>query len=279
MEEILQHTNVKLLETEKEREQLRYAYFLNELAEQTKSEFIDGEIVIQSPASRKHIDISTSLTILFKLHIEKNKLGWLASEKALVHMKNAKNDYEPDICFFNTKKAIQFDGNTSIFPPPDLAIEILSKTSVKRDRQKKFKDYANHNVEEYWIIDPNKCTVEQFYLEKQGRYMLVKKYNEDDIIKSIIVKKLKFPVNAIFYFEYLDDFIFEKYNKDIDKYLNEIKLKDKQLKQNEEQLKNKNEQLKNKNEQLKNKNEQLKNKDEQLKEQAELIKNLKEQIK
>ena len=99
METILKINTKQLLQTEDERKQLRYAYFLNELAEQTKAEFIDGKIIVHSPAKQKHIDANTSLTAILKIHVEQNKLGWLASEKALVKMKNSDNDFEPDICF------------------------------------------------------------------------------------------------------------------------------------------------------------------------------------
>ena len=256
-------TSIKIQKTEKELAKLRYSYFLNELSEQTKSEFIDGEIVIQSPAMRKHIDINTSLTILFKLYIEDNKLGWLASEKALVQMQNVKNDYEPDICFFNTKKTVLFDRDTCQFPPPDLAIEILSESSVYRDRKKKFKDYADHDVEEYWIIEPDKYEIEQYYLEKTGKYILVKKYTEADTIESITVKNLKFPVAAAFFYNDLDNFLFGKYKKDIEDYANQIKIIDKLLKKSEQIIEQK--------EQVIEQNEQVIEQKEQIIEQKEQI--------
>lgn len=253
MEILEQNTKVKILKTEKERKQLRYTYFLNELAEQTKAEFIDGQIIIQSPAKKKHIDANTSLTTMLKLHVEKYKLGWLASEKALVKMNKSDNDFEPDICFFDKNKTKNFEKNTWEFPPPDLAIEIISDSSKKRDRETKFNDYAKHNVEEYWLIEPDDLHIEQYYLEKTGKYILAKKYEQTDIIKSIVIKKLEIPVNAIFFYNDLNKYLYKEHNKKIKdlkiemKIINEIKMKyHEEIKQNKEELKQKDEKLKQK---------------------------------
>ena len=53
-------------------------------------------------------------------------------------------------------------------------VEILSKSTEKKDRGVKFNDYESHNVEEYWIIDTNKKVIEQYLLQK-GRYELIVK--------------------------------------------------------------------------------------------------------
>ena len=266
---IIKNKTPKLLKTEAERKQLRYSYFLNELAEQTKAEFINGEIVVQSPARKKHIDANTSLTIMLKLHVEKYKLGWLASEKALVKMKKSDNDFEPDVCYFSTKKTKNFNKNTWQFPPPDLAIEILSDSSIPRDRKTKFNDYANHGVEEYWIIDSDDFEIEQYYLEKTGKYILAKKYYHSETIKSIVIKKLEIPVDAIFFYEDLNNYLYHKHNK-------KIKEKDEKIKEKDEKIKEKDEEIKEKNEEIKEKNEEIKEKNKLIKQQATIIKQLSE---
>ena len=50
-------------------------------------------------------------------------------------------------------------------PAPDLVIDVLSKSSVKRDWGVKFTDYAANGIGEYWIINPGKQTVEQYSLD------------------------------------------------------------------------------------------------------------------
>lgn len=43
---------------------------------------------------------------------------------------------------------------------PDVAVEILSPGTAKKDREIKRKEYAKAGVVEYWIIDPEGRTVE-----------------------------------------------------------------------------------------------------------------------
>ncbi|GAB2598351.1 Uma2 family endonuclease [Spirosoma areae] len=39
-------------------------------------------------------------------------------------------------------------------PAPDLVIEVLSKSTARRDRGVKFTDYAANGIAEYWIVNP-----------------------------------------------------------------------------------------------------------------------------
>lgn len=81
------------------------------------------------------------------------------------------------------------------FPIPDLAVEVLSN-NVKHDREIKFGDYQEHGVKEYWIIDPDDQTLEQYIL-KDGSYQLQLKSSEGHV-KSITVTGFEIPIKAIF---------------------------------------------------------------------------------
>jgi len=102
----------------------------------------------------------------------------------------------PDLCFFNKKKSKNFRKGQSSFPAPDLVIEILSKQTEARDRGIKFEDYQNHQIEEYWIIDPKEEVVEQYHLEK-GKYELKLKSGNGQIA-SYVIEGFAIPVRAIF---------------------------------------------------------------------------------
>lgn len=92
--------------------------------------------------------------------IRKHQLGRMAWEKVLCRF--TRNDYEPDIVFWRKEVARQFTAKQSAFPPPDFIVEILSESTEARDRGIKFDDYATHGVREYWIVDPEEGSVEQY---------------------------------------------------------------------------------------------------------------------
>ncbi len=210
---------------------------------------------------------------MLRLHVERHNLGYLATEKALVKMKQAGNHYEPDVCFFDAKKSAKFNPNTYHFPPPNLAIEILSKTSIYRDRKQKYKDYADHDVEEYWIVDSDKKEVEQYYLQETGKYMLVKIFDEDEQIKSSSVKGFEIPVAAIFYHQVLDNFLFGKYERGLKDLTSKLEQKALELEQKSSELEQKSSELKQKSSELEQKSSELEQKSSELENKDNIIVN------
>lgn len=86
-----------------------------------------------------------------------------------------------------------------IFPAPDFVVEILSKSTTKNDRTIKHQDYAAHGIREYWIIDPNRQTVDQYILiGDDTEYMPAKTHLISQDIKSYVIEGFEISVEAIF---------------------------------------------------------------------------------
>ena len=143
-------------------EQERRHRFWAEVDENIKSEWIDGEIVYHSPVYGRHWAASTNILTELLPFVKKSGLGKVGVEKVMIRL--TRNDYEPDICFWQKSVAQTFKSKQSTFPPPDFIIEILSDSTEMRDRGIKMEDYASHNVAEYWIVDTEEKTVEQYIL-------------------------------------------------------------------------------------------------------------------
>lgn len=54
---------------------------------------------------------------------------------------------------------------------PDLAVEILSPGSARRDRVQKLNLYAESGIREYWLIDPEERQVD-FLINQEGRFVV-----------------------------------------------------------------------------------------------------------
>ena len=181
------------LDEERERRQKFYEW----VQEDQKVEFIQGEIILHSPATDEHSDAVGHLYRTASIYADLSGQGKVKTEKAMISL--TRNDYEPDIAFWRKEIADTFVPTQTHFPPPDFVVEVLSKGSLKRDRVIKFNDYAAHNIPEYWIIDPKKQIVEQYILPKgKTEYMLWRKLTVDDDIESQIISGFKIPVLAIF---------------------------------------------------------------------------------
>ena len=175
-------------------EAARRAHFIETALECEKAEFINGEKIVHSPAKFKHTAVLGNLYSLLKVYVMAHDLGWVGFEKVMVSL--TRNDYEPDICFFNGAIAARFQPDQMRFPAPDFVVEVLSASTAANDRGVKFDDYAAHGVTEYWIIDPDTETVEQYRLAGAGYELAIKAQTGE--LRSFTVPGFVIPVRAIF---------------------------------------------------------------------------------
>lgn len=162
-----------------------------------KAEFINGEVIMHSPAKRRHLKVSDYLSRIISIYASHKTNGVVMVEKAMIAL--TRNDYEPDIVYFKYDKAADFTEDQMLFPAPDFVVEILSKRTAKRDRGIKMEDYAAHGIEEYWIIDAHKMQVEQYILLTDDKvYTPVAIYLKSEMIKSKSIEGFEIPVMAIF---------------------------------------------------------------------------------
>lgn len=176
------------------REQQQRQEFYDWVTPEMKAEFIDGEVIVHSPVRKKHNAITGALFKLLDTYCIKNDLGFVGIEKIMTRFE--RNDYEPDIVFFGKEKAVKLSDDQTIFPVPDFIVEVISDSTEARDRGVKFTDYALHQVREYWIIDPETETVEQYVLQ-DGEYALKAAITKGSL-ESLAIKGFQIPVRAIF---------------------------------------------------------------------------------
>ncbi len=170
--------------------------FRDEIEPHEKGEFINGEKIMHSPARESHNHVSSLIVGLLGTYVRANHAGILRYEKALCGF--SRNDYEPDIAWFGPEKAASLAPETTIYPIPDFIIEILSPATEKRDRGVKLEDYAAHGVTEYWIVDADKRTIEQYLIAEGAEvYHLAEKLGHGDI-KPFSFPSLAIPLAALF---------------------------------------------------------------------------------
>ena len=175
-------------------ERLARHQFYDNMTPDQKIEFIDGEVILHSPARNRHLDVTMLTAKLLHTFVALHRLGTVKSEKCLCVF--PRNDYEPDIVFFGPEKVASLTPDTMKFPVPDLAIEVLSSSTEDRDRGVKFEDFAINGVGEYWIIDAVTQTVEQYVLVDAEYELRVK--SSSGRLCSIMIAGLEFKIEAMF---------------------------------------------------------------------------------
>lgn len=175
-------------------EQRRREKFYADVTPEHKWEFIQGQVIMHSPALNRHLAASQRLYDLLSAFVRVRRLGLVRHEKAMTSF--PRNDYEPDVMFLAPAKAALIDPDTLKFPVPDFVAEVLSPSTEARDRGVKFRDYALHGVAEYWIIDPVAETVEPHQLEGES-YPAVEP-RADGMLDSVVVPGFDIPLRALF---------------------------------------------------------------------------------
>lgn len=140
---------------------------------QFKEEIMDGKVYYMSPsASPRHGEVLLNIATIFKNYL-KGKKCKVFTDTIDVYLDNMnKNKVIPDVSILCDQTKFTKRGYEGI---PSLVVEIISPTSINRDRKEKFNLYEQYGVKEYWIVDPLYNAIEQFVLEND-KYRLVDTY-------------------------------------------------------------------------------------------------------
>ena len=162
--------------------EMSYAEFLDWADEDTLAEWVDGKVIMTSPASSKHQQLVSFLDRLVGYYVELHQLGKLLI--APFQMRLTKSGREPDVLFVTTQHLGQL-GPTYLDGPADLVVEVISPESVGRDRGDKFFEYEEAGIPEFWLLDPLTQRAEFYQLNPAGRYQPIQP--TDGIYRSAVI--------------------------------------------------------------------------------------------
>jgi len=134
--------------------------------EDTRAEWVEGEVVMVSPANRKHMSLGRWLVNLLSFFVEHHDLGEVCYEFQ-VRLPKQRRRRTPDVLFVAKERAAMIQA-THVDGPPDLIMEIVSPDSVARDWREKYHEYEAAGVREYWVIDPMAERVEAYLLGNEA---------------------------------------------------------------------------------------------------------------
>lgn len=158
-----------------------YDEMLAELPETNQPiELWDGELVMSPTPTPNHQRIVLRLTEELNAFVRQHGLGEVFVSPLDVILSQHRV-IQPDLFFISNdnKKIIQ----DRIRGVPDLAIEVISPGTWKRDRVEKKSLYEQVGIAEYWIVDPESRTIEVFALTN-GSYQLHCRATDTETAKS-----------------------------------------------------------------------------------------------
>lgn len=161
-------------------------------------ELLNGELVKKSAPSVSHQRMVVDLVFKIKLFIQETNAGEVLCAPVDVYLDD-ENVPQPDIVFVSEKRLKIIDENEGIvMGAPDLVVEIISPSSLKRDRFDKKELYERFGVKEYWLVDPNNTTIEVHKNRKNGGFKLFSFAAVKGKIKSSVLKEFQLDVADFF---------------------------------------------------------------------------------
>ena len=148
-------------------------YLAIERQNEYKSEYIDGEMVTMTGASRRHNIISVNVTRELSQQLRERPCELYANDmRVRISSKRLYAYTYPDVVVVCGEPQFE-DGHLDTLINPTVIIEILSESTEGYDRGKKFSIYrAIESLIEYVLVAQDEHRIEQYAKQPDGRWML-----------------------------------------------------------------------------------------------------------
>ncbi len=130
-----------------------------------KYELINGQVYMMSRPKANHARVSKNISNIFANYL-KGKTCESFTEFELYL--SEEDHFIPDEMIVCDPDIVKED---AVYGVPDLVVEILSRSTARKDRAEKFFKYEKYGVKEYWIISPQDKFVE-VYIRKDEKLVL-----------------------------------------------------------------------------------------------------------
>ena len=150
---------------------MTYEEFLAWGEESQQMEWVDGEVIVFMPPTDKHQAVIVFLTTLLAAFVDLFDLGAVRVAPFEMRVQPDGASREPDVLFVAREHLDRLTPER-LAGPADLVIEVISDSSLRRDRTDKFYEYQEAGVLEYWLFDPRpgKERADFWHLTAQGKY-------------------------------------------------------------------------------------------------------------
>ena len=162
-----------------------------------RHELIDGEHFVTPSPITAHQLIAGNLHRMIATYLQEHRLGVIAF--APFDVVFTRHDVvEPDLIYFSSERFKEVVTEKNAQGPPNLAIEVLSPGTRRRDEVLKRRLYERMGVSEYWIVDP-KVEVVKVHRMEDGKYRRSELTLDDqDVLTTPLLPDLALPLPQIF---------------------------------------------------------------------------------
>jgi Uma2 family endonuclease len=159
-------------------------------------ELYDGEVIVTPAPYPRHQRVAQHVGELLREY--ELARGGLAFSVPIDIVFTKFDVLQPDVVFFLPERCSLVNMMQAAEVRPDLAIEVLSRSTEARDRGRKMQQLARFGVPEYWIVDPVRNTLEIHTRPGDHGYVSVSVYADGDTASSHVLTELTFNTRRLF---------------------------------------------------------------------------------
>jgi len=157
-------------------------------------EILDGELEVSPAPAPRHQGVLRNLLFLLHGHVHERGLGSIFCAPLDVILARD-SIVQPDLIFVAAGRESMVT-ERAIEGPPDLAVEILSPWSDRRDRVAKAGLYARYGIRHYWIVDPVARTLE-VYEGEGAEYRPVARHEGAGSVRTTLFPDLEIDLGRV----------------------------------------------------------------------------------
>ncbi len=162
--------------------------------DRNRYEIVEGELFVSPAPKTLHQRIVGNLFAVLHRHVRQHHLGEVFVAPYDIVFATG-TVLEPDVLFVSTAR-LHYVGEDNLSGPPDLAVEVISESTKRLDREIKSKQYALYGVSEYWLVDPEGNSMEVFRLRNR-EYEPAERLAFQDTLASPLFPGLNLAVNNL----------------------------------------------------------------------------------
>ena len=159
-----------------------------------RREIIGGQLFVTPAPDFSHQDAVAAILVAFYHYAE--QFGGHAIVAPFDVYFDERDVVEPDVIYVGRERLAVLEERFSR-GAPSIVVEVLSRSTQRRDRTFKLELYAERGVPEYWIVNRKKRTVERHTNPQGGTYRDVTTFDRD-YVESLVASGLRVAFDKIF---------------------------------------------------------------------------------
>ncbi len=129
-------------------------------------ELHEGDLSVTPVPGTKHQRVVGELFVILHQHVRARAIGQVFVSPIDCILSDT-TVVQPDLVYLDRSRLTAIS-DRGVEGAPALVVEALSPSTVQIDRSVKGQLYAKHGVPHYWIVDPERWTIEAFELAGDG---------------------------------------------------------------------------------------------------------------